>query len=100
VNPNASTSNPNNIIFIDSTDWGYFPLNENQIKGIDNERAKYFLEGYDHFRLKVLFSIKNPQYKLAPFGAQSTLNYSKREFFEKEKKGMKFLSSQASLRDE
>lgn len=75
IDSTISVANPHNIIILDSSDWGYFPLSKKEADVINSRRQELYLENYEESLLKALFSLKNKDYLLSSSGANSILNY-------------------------
>jgi len=73
--------NPNNIIVLDSSDWGYFPLSEKEATMINEKRKKLYLDTYEENIIKALFSLKSKEYRLSSSGANSILEFTNHSDF-------------------
>jgi hypothetical protein len=86
IDSTKSASNPANIIIIDSTDYGYLQLSQEDIFQKNTRRLEFYLDDYESSLKKSLFSLKHPEYKLNVLGSTSNGNYTKREDYEIDKK--------------
>jgi hypothetical protein len=91
IDTTLNPSDPNNINILKETDWGYFPLNEKELRQADEQRANLYLDGWEANIRKVLFGLKQQQYLMFSAGANTRLNYTSAEGFEIDSGKMKFL---------
>jgi len=83
IDSTRSRTNPNNLIVLKTSDWGYFPLTSKQKEKEDLQRADFFLESFDKGLKKALFALKVKDFDLIENSySKSTLFMYKQEHYD------------------
>ncbi len=90
IDSTRSKSNPNNYTVLQTSKWGYYPLNEKEEKVINAKRKEFYLDSYEEGMTKTLYSLEQSLYLLSAYGSYSTLTYPKYADYQADKLNLKF----------